>query len=633
MSKTSHRNRENAGISPNGLNNASTPTSARGALQLEQSQLRNNNSGILGRLASVTEQTLVAKERFLASLYTQRNIAIEKNQLQEVGALQKVINAHKRSWEKMWVAPYSPSKIKSMTASQALSIQVDKLQAVVSRRIGKYISKLDKEQIDPLNKKINIYEKLLLDLENEKAKNKGLHAFFLGDKLDKDIEHTKKLMEPYLKKRSQLLEKREKLIGEYMEFVAYLESGRATIKELRKTTPHINQIKLSPIPVTNVSSGFKAVNGLLDSVRTQVLQNHKDDIVNPAQRNSKLRKQTVEEIDKEFNKLNGLSKFFAGDIGAHSREMSKEASVHYAQVLGRHKIIMTKFNDFAETIKIASSSFEKGQPIAFTTSFQITSGTRQVNRSVQRSYDFSDKGIITALGLNPELLKKATFTRNNEGTPVSERKIHWPGYNSGVTLSGGYDLGHKSKAQVRKHLELVNKGLHLVGEEEIHPKICKLLLGAVGLRGTKARDYLRRNPSLRKYQLPAEATDVFIYQYYRNESATTERVVNKNLSKYDKKNNYSFDDIPEDIQILIVDTVTRGDFKSLYNPTKREKYYSALIKGLETNHWEGFLNLYKEGVIFTLNPNINRHGIREEKAEEIKENLALGRQKNRSSSS
>jgi hypothetical protein len=569
-----------------------------------------------GPMASVTEQILIAKERLLANVYQRLKQAKASNNKEDVRNFSEVIESNERTWKRMWKAPYVPSKRTPVPGASALSIQIDKLQAVVSRRIGTHLDNLDREKIDPLNRKIKTYDKLIAELKQDQKKVGFLEGKFLGDKLDKDIARIESIVNPIKKERDKYVQKRRLLINDYMDFVSYLEEGRETIGQLSRIVPNSNKIKMTPRPVLNVGSAFSALDEMFVDFRSEVIDLHKNQSVKPAQHKAKLTKDTVKSIEEEFNKLNFLGKFFAGDIGKDARGTAKEASVEYAIALQNHQNVIQKFNTYADTIKAASTSFEKGQPISFTLTTNLqnesdpTTRVRVVKSEVK--VNFSDSSIILRLGLDPKISEVGEFTRRNEGTDKTERKIHFPGFNSGITIAGGYDVGHKSKATVISDLNYVNKALRLTGKDEIPDSICKQLIGAVGLTRDRARLYLREHPDLRNYRLPKEAVDVFFYKYYKREYQTAERVVNKNIRPY------KFEDLPLEVRQLIADTVTRGDFKSLRNREKRNKFYGAIKDGIKTDNWDKFAEIYTDRTIFTLNPTINRHTQRAEKAEELK---------------
>jgi hypothetical protein len=498
-----------------------------------------------------------------------------------------------------------------------LSVQLDKLQAVVSRRVGRSIDRLDTEQILPIQKKVIAYRKLIDSLEKDQAKVGFLEGRFLGDTIIKDIKDVKKLLEPLEKQYRELREKRSSLIKDYMGFVSYLSSGRETIQKLSSALPPSVKITLTPQPVRNLQAAFAGVDSLLASFQKQAITIHKRDLLKPAENNSKLTKSLVKGIDEDFNKLNMLGKIFAGDVGKDAREMSKSVSRDYAQILEKHKKIIDEFKNFATTMKAASNEFQKGQPISFVISVPGVRGTSAPSvRNINVKIDISEKGIIRRLGLDVEVMKVGQFTRSNEGTPRSERRIHWPRYNSGVTLAGGYDIGHKNEATVRRDLNFVNKGLRLVGKPEIPEKIIDSLIGGIGLKAGHAKRYLAAHPELKAYRLPKEAVDILFYKYFRREYKTAERVLNKNIQPF------KFEDLPLDVRRLIADTVTRGDFLSLRNRNKRAIFYGSVKEGARTGDWSSFAEIYTDRKVFTLNPTINRHDQRAEKAEEIERRLA-----------
>jgi GH24 family phage-related lysozyme (muramidase) len=76
-----------------------------------------------------------------------------------------------------------------------------------------------------------------------------------------------------------------------------------------------------------------------------------------------------------------------------------------------------------------------------------------------------------------------TFLYNREAQKGVSNKPHWPGGSSGVTLGPGYDLGHRTAAQIVS--DLTNIG--------VPSSAAEVLSQAAGLIGTNAQTFVQAN--------------------------------------------------------------------------------------------------------------------------------------------
>jgi GH24 family phage-related lysozyme (muramidase) len=76
-----------------------------------------------------------------------------------------------------------------------------------------------------------------------------------------------------------------------------------------------------------------------------------------------------------------------------------------------------------------------------------------------------------------------TFLYNREAQAGVSNKPHWPGGSSGVTLGPGYDLGHRTAAQIVS--DLTNVG--------VSSSAAEVLSKAAGLTGTAAQTFAQAN--------------------------------------------------------------------------------------------------------------------------------------------
>lgn len=73
------------------------------------------------------------------------------------------------------------------------------------------------------------------------------------------------------------------------------------------------------------------------------------------------------------------------------------------------------------------------------------------------------------------------------------KSCYWPGGSSGVTLRPGVDLGHANLGLVRDNYQ-----------ERLTPVQWEAVVGAVGVRGSEARDLLANDPRLRSIRISYE---------------------------------------------------------------------------------------------------------------------------------
>lgn len=76
-----------------------------------------------------------------------------------------------------------------------------------------------------------------------------------------------------------------------------------------------------------------------------------------------------------------------------------------------------------------------------------------------------------------------TFLYNREAQAGVSNKPHWPGGSSGVTLGPGYDLGHRTAAQIISDLTSIG----------VSSSAAETLSKAAGLTGTDAQTFAKAN--------------------------------------------------------------------------------------------------------------------------------------------
>lgn len=141
--------------------------------------------------------------------------------------------------------------------------------------------------------------------------------------------------------------------------------------------------------------------------------------------------------------------------------------------------------------------------------------------------------------------------RDDPGDPLHmyfSRKVHWPGGVSGVTIGRGYDLGQRPSPE---------NDLASVGIKE---PLLSWLLGAKGLSGTEARNYLNTaSQEIRKTFITRKQQYQLFVPVYEFMKSEVIRISDKDdaVALYGRLN---WDSLDPKIQDLAVDLIYRGDY-------------------------------------------------------------------------
>ena len=586
----------------------------------------------------VTEAQLVAKERMIASLRDNKRRAEHSKASRgffdgggraadedDIKRYSQLIALSEKSWQRMWKKRYLASTPEQLPAKQAVVRQIDKLQAVASKNVTRGLVEFDKV-VAKAEYKRDLVQKLYQSVRKDQDERGFVERTFFFRGVNQQVDQVKGLLQKHENYVAKLHNKRKSLVDDYFGFVAYLNEGRTTISrqpEFKKTGGDTPRIEVKP--VRSFNAAFAAVAQASDTFRQFTISAHAKQRVAPAERRATLMQNSAASIDKLYGELNLLEKAFAGDLRSNVRasaELANQSSQEALQQTSEHRHLNQEFNSFADRINRASAALGKGRPLSFIVKVgKANSGAANAENTY--TVDFSESGISNRLGLSKRVLVIGAFTRKNEGSPDPESKhfegkIHWPRFASGVTIAGGYDIGYKSRSIVKNDLVLADRALRAAGKDEIPRGIKSQLLAGVGKQGVTARDFLNQHPALKSYRFDHEATTVFFHQYFKRELATAERVVNKNMQEK------VFRKLPVEVQALIADTVTRGDFKSLRNADKRQAFYSAVRNGSESGDWGELAEIYTQRKVFTLNPKIDRHKLRAGLARSIEDKYGEG---------
>jgi len=128
------------------------------------------------------------------------------------------------------------------------------------------------------------------------------------------------------------------------------------------------------------------------------------------------------------------------------------------------------------------------------------------------------------------------------------RKVHWPGGASGITIGRGYDLGQNKNAEAD------------LAAANIPEPLFSWLIGAKGLRGQAARNYLKAaSPEIKRFSISRKQQHELFHPIYDFMESEVIRVSGKvdNKDKYGELNWHS---IRKTIKDLIIDLRYRGDY-------------------------------------------------------------------------
>ncbi|UVJ45620.1 pesticin C-terminus-like muramidase [Pseudomonas sp. LS1212] len=128
------------------------------------------------------------------------------------------------------------------------------------------------------------------------------------------------------------------------------------------------------------------------------------------------------------------------------------------------------------------------------------------------------------------------------------RVVHWPGGASGITIGRGYDLGQRPDP---------GSDLRAAGVEQ---PLLSWLIGAKGLQGDKAKNYLAQAPVvIRKHKITRKQQyDLFlpVYEYMKREVI---RISDIKLIR-DNYGTLKWNAVDRQIQDIVIDLIYRGDY-------------------------------------------------------------------------
>lgn len=162
---------------------------------------------------------------------------------------------------------------------------------------------------------------------------------------------------------------------------------------------------------------------------------------------------------------------------------------------------------------------------------------------------------ITAAKEDPLKVSEGQLTFDVEGNDVSKsayfsRVCHWPGGVSGVTLGRGYDFGQRGKDATIAHLDAAG----ISGAQKT------TLLGAVGLKGKAAGDWVKANKA-KVGEITHEQQKALFEVVYTEHADDVKRLSNKKDVE-DKYGEVDFAKLHPAIMDMLVDLRYRGDYHS-----------------------------------------------------------------------
>lgn len=173
-----------------------------------------------------------------------------------------------------------------------------------------------------------------------------------------------------------------------------------------------------------------------------------------------------------------------------------------------------------------------------------------------------------------ETVTHGRFTYDNEGNDSglwSSKVLHWPGGSSGVTIGRGYDMKHRTQAQVVR--DLTNIGVDRQRAERIAQ--------GASLTRNRARQFVRDN----KNQVGEITTHQQIRLFnttYREYEQTARQAYQRNASQEEGYTSWS--NLSDSIKTIITDMVYHGaayseTYKSASRNSKEE-----LINHIQQNN-------------------------------------------------
>lgn len=147
-----------------------------------------------------------------------------------------------------------------------------------------------------------------------------------------------------------------------------------------------------------------------------------------------------------------------------------------------------------------------------------------------------------------EIVERGQFTYDSEGNdsgPWNSRVLHWPAGASGVTIGRGYDLKHRTPAQVTR--DLIDVGVSREQAERI--------ASGAGLTSNRAREFVRDNRDAVGEITTSQQIRLFnkVYSTYEQ---TARRVYERNASS--EEGYVSWDNLDPDVRDIVTDMVYHG---------------------------------------------------------------------------
>ena len=165
-----------------------------------------------------------------------------------------------------------------------------------------------------------------------------------------------------------------------------------------------------------------------------------------------------------------------------------------------------------------------------------------------------------------------TFLYNREAQKGVSNKPHWPGGSSGVTLGPGYDLGHRTAAQIVSDLTKIG----------VESSAAEVLSQAAGLTGTNAQTFAKANSSaVNLTQAQEEALlNIALPSYQDNVRSCVKVAVNQN--QFDAMVSLDYNIGGGNFKnSSVVANINKGDFVAAANSFKLwNKSGGVVVQGL-----------------------------------------------------
>lgn len=196
-----------------------------------------------------------------------------------------------------------------------------------------------------------------------------------------------------------------------------------------------------------------------------------------------------------------------------------------------------------------------------------------------------------------DTVERGQFTYDSEGHdsgPWNSRVLHWPEGASGVTIGRGYDMKHRTRAQVTR--DLIDVGINREQAERI-------ALGA-GLTSNRAREFVRDNKDGVGEITSSQQVRLFnkVYSTYEQ---TAKRVYQRHAAN---ETGYTqWDSLSPDIRDIVTDMVYQGagripSYKAAAKNDKAE-FIQYLERRRDAERDDGERNRYIQRIEYLRNSN------------------------------